>query len=69
VNVKWQVFGGNTGPFPTVWVIRVVRPVAIVLCRVELDPEPTQESESIANAICLAETSAQKGVLPLGSYV
>jgi hypothetical protein len=49
LNLKCWVFGGKTAPFPTVWVFRVVRPVATVRVRVEPDPEPTREFGPVAN--------------------
>jgi hypothetical protein len=42
-NLKCRVFGCKTEPFPTVRVYLVVRPIATVTFRVELDPEPTRE--------------------------
>ena len=49
VNFKCRVVGGKTAPFPTVWVLRVIRPVATVRVRVELDPEPTWQFGPDAN--------------------
>ena len=49
VNLKCQVFGGKTGPFPTVKVFRVVRPVAKVQFQVEPDLEPTRQFGPVAN--------------------
>jgi len=49
VNLKCWVFGGKTGPFPVVQVVRVVRPVATVRFRVELYPEPTREIGPVAH--------------------
>ena len=49
VNLKCRVFGGKTGPFPMVWVFRVVRPVATVRFRVEPYLEPTREFGPVAN--------------------
>jgi hypothetical protein len=49
VDLKCRVFGGKTAPFPTVRVFRVVRPVATVRFRVELNPEPTREFGPVAN--------------------
>jgi len=49
VTVNCRVFGGQTGPFPTVRVFRVVRPVATVRFWVELYPEPTGEFWPIPN--------------------
>jgi len=42
-------FAGKTGPIPTVQVFCVVKPVATVWVRVEPDPEPPQESGTVAN--------------------
>jgi hypothetical protein len=50
VDLKCRVFGGQTAPFPTVRVFRVVRPVATVQFRVEPIPEPTWEFVPVANA-------------------
>jgi hypothetical protein len=49
-RAKWKcrVFGGKTGPFPTVQVIGVVRPVATVLFQVNPDPEPIREFGPVA---------------------
>ena len=49
VMLKYQVFGGKTGPFPMGRVFRVVRPVATVRFQVEPEPEPTREFELVAN--------------------
>jgi len=49
VDLKCRVFGGKTGPFPTVWVFGVVRPIAMVRFRVEPDPEPTRDVGPVAN--------------------
>jgi hypothetical protein len=49
VDLKCRDFGGKTAPFPTVQVIRVVRPVAKVRFRVEPNPEPTREFGPVAN--------------------
>jgi hypothetical protein len=49
VHLKCQVFGGKTAPFPTVWVFRVVRPVATVRFWVEPNPEPTREFGPVAD--------------------
>lgn len=54
VNLKCRFVGGKTGLFPTVWVVRVVWPVATVQFGVEPDLETTQQSGSVANAISLA---------------
>lgn len=35
VNVKCQVLGGKTGPFPTVWVFFMAGPVGMVKFKVE----------------------------------
>jgi hypothetical protein len=48
VNLKSRVFGGKSGPFPTVRVFRVVRPFATVRFRVEPYPEPTREIGPVA---------------------
>ena len=48
VMLKCRVFGGKTGPFPMGPVIRVVRSVAMVQIRVELEPEPTWEFGPVA---------------------
>ena len=53
VNLKCRVFGGKTGPFPMVLVVRVVRPVATVRFRVELYPEPTREIRPGAHINCV----------------
>jgi len=49
VDLKCRVFAGKTGPFPTVRVFGVVRPVATVRFRVEPDPEPTRDFGPVAN--------------------
>ena len=49
VNFNWQVFGGKSAPFPTVRVVRVVRPVATVRVWVEPDPDPTRQFAPFAN--------------------
>jgi hypothetical protein len=41
--------GGKTGPFPTVRVFLVVRPVAKVLHREESDPEPAWQFTPVSN--------------------
>jgi len=51
LNLKCQVFGGKTGPFPMVQVVQVVRPVTMIRFRVEQDPEPTQEFGPVAITI------------------
>ena len=48
VNLKCQVFGGKTAPFPMVLVFRVERPVATVRVNGEPDPEPTWQLGRIA---------------------
>jgi len=42
-------FGGKTGPFPTGWVFRVLRPIATFQFRVPPDPEPTREFGPVAS--------------------
>jgi len=49
VDLKYQVFGGKSAPFRTVWVFRVVRPVAMVRFQVEPNPEPTRDFVAVAN--------------------
>jgi len=49
VNSTYRDFGGETAPFPTVWVFRVVRPGSTVRVQVEQDPEPTRQVGPIAN--------------------
>jgi hypothetical protein len=46
---KYRVFGGKTGPIPVGRVVRVIRTVATVQFRVELEPEPTRKFGPIAN--------------------
>jgi len=43
VNLKCCVFGGKTGPFPMVWVFRVLSHVAPAQFWAKPDPEPTRE--------------------------
>jgi len=47
--MKCRVFCGKTGLFPMGRVFPVVRTVATVRFRVELEPEATQEIEYVAN--------------------
>jgi len=49
VDLKCRVVGGKTGPFPMVWVFRVVRPVATVQFQVEPYPELTREIGPVDN--------------------
>jgi hypothetical protein len=49
VDLKYRVLGGKTAPFRMVRVFRVVRPVAKVRFRVELNPEPAREFGPVAN--------------------
>jgi hypothetical protein len=48
VNLKSRVFGGKTGPFPTVQVVCVVRPIAMVRFRVEPFLDPAREYGPLA---------------------
>jgi hypothetical protein len=47
--LKCRVFGGKTGPFPVGRDLRLVRPVAAVKFRVELEPELTRVFRPVAN--------------------
>jgi hypothetical protein len=47
--LKCRVFGGKIGPFPVGQVFRVVRPVATVWFRVELEPQLTWEFGMVVN--------------------
>ena len=49
VELKCRVFGGKTAPFPTVRVIRVVRPGETVRFQVQPNPVPTWEFGPVAN--------------------
>jgi hypothetical protein len=49
IDLKCRVFVRKSGPFPMVWVFRVVRPIATVRCWVEWYPEPTQELKPIVH--------------------
>jgi len=49
VNWKCRVFGGKTGPFPTVHAFGMVRPARMVWLRVEQNSEPTREFGPVAN--------------------
>jgi hypothetical protein len=49
INLKCRVFDGKTGPFSTVRVLRVVRPVATDLFRVVAFLEPIREIGHVAN--------------------
>jgi len=60
VDLKCQVFGGKTAPFPTVRVFRVVRPVATVQFQVEPNPEPTREFGPVGNTTCHSPTVASE---------
>jgi len=58
VNFKSWVFSGKTFPFPTVWVLCVVRPVSMVWFTVEPEQEPKREFETIDNTIIYRETNS-----------
>jgi len=49
VKSKSQVFDGYTRPFQMVRVIHMVRVVATVLFRAELEPEPSRKFGTVAN--------------------
>ena len=67
VNLKCLVSGGKTSPFPTALVFHVVRPVAMVRCRLEPDPEPTRQFGPVANTthvtLYLSTVELTSGVL------
>jgi hypothetical protein len=49
VNLICEVDGGTTGPFPTVQVFLVIRPIATVWFVLEPDPESTLEFRPVVN--------------------
>ena len=63
VYLKCRVFGGKTGPFPMVWVFRVVRPIATVRFPVEPYSELTRDFGRVANTR-YSETSLYRRAVP-----
>jgi len=69
VDLKCRVVGGNTAPFPTVRVFRVVKPVAMVRFRMEPNPVLTRESGPVANTSLRRNLKAIQGVSENANHV
>jgi len=69
VDLKCRVFRGKTAPFPTVRVLCVVKPIAMVRFRMEPNPELTLEFGPVANTSFRRNLKAIQGVSENANHV